>query len=392
MSDELTQSGGRLLPKLPGDVAIRLGTVALEQVNDHHLRLLVARAAGQDPDAWEELYRRSYRRLFGFARRRLPDDLAAEDAVSETMTRALDSIGRFTWQGGGFDAWLYGILRNVVHEAGRRANGTGTSDHRTGRPRDPGPEEHAIADEQRDAMRDAFDRLGADDREVLELRIHGGLSSEEVGRLLGKQPGTVRMAQARALDRLRTIMEEVSRDLMRSSSVRSPDPSPPTHPRTRPPSVSRSSAPRSRPASGAAHDPGAAHHQPDVARRRRRRRCRRTRRGCGVRVGAHAPRQRRPGRRRGRVRRPDGRPGRPHGGRRARGRSPPGSAASSSSTPMRSRSCRPERSTRSGSSRRTMRPAPPCASRPARSTPIPTGAATSSSTAAVDPRATRSSR
>ena len=56
-------------------------------------------------------------------------------------------------------------------------------------------------------MRDAFDRLGADDREVLELRVHGGLSSVEVGRLLGKQPGTVRMAQARALDRLRTIME-----------------------------------------------------------------------------------------------------------------------------------------------------------------------------------------
>ena len=207
MSDELTQSGGRLLPKLPGDVAVRLGTVALEQVSDHHLRLLVARAAGQDADAWEELYRGSYRRLFAFARRRLPDDLAAEDAVSETMTRAIDAIGRFTWQGGGFDAWLYGILRNVVHEAGRarhRAGHLGPPDRPS---RDPGPEEHAIAAEQRDSVRDAFDRLGADDREVLELRIHGGLSSEEVGRLLGKQPGTVRMAQARALDRLRTIME-----------------------------------------------------------------------------------------------------------------------------------------------------------------------------------------
>ena len=55
-------------------------------------------------------------KLFGFARRRLFDDRAAEDAVSETMTRALDNIERFTWQGGGFDAWLYGIARNVVHE------------------------------------------------------------------------------------------------------------------------------------------------------------------------------------------------------------------------------------------------------------------------------------
>ena len=58
-------------------------------------------------------------------------------------------------------------------------------------------------------MRTAFGRLDPDERELLELRIHGGLSSEEVGQLLGKQPGTVRMAQARALQRLRTILEEV---------------------------------------------------------------------------------------------------------------------------------------------------------------------------------------
>ena len=83
------------------------------------LRELVERAAEQRPDAWEALYRRSYRTLFGFARRRLFDDRAAEDAVSETMTRALDGIERFTWQGGGFDAWLYGIARNVVHELTR---------------------------------------------------------------------------------------------------------------------------------------------------------------------------------------------------------------------------------------------------------------------------------
>ena len=35
------------------------------------------------------------------------------------MARALDGIDRFTWQGGGFDAWLYGIVRNVVRELSR---------------------------------------------------------------------------------------------------------------------------------------------------------------------------------------------------------------------------------------------------------------------------------
>lgn len=176
------------------------------------LRRLVERAVRHDPDAWEALYRRMYRPLFGFARRRLFDDKAAEDAVSETMTRALDSIDRFTWQGGGFDAWLYGIARNVVRELGRNRGRTPHLLHDDRASVERGPEDHAVADAETAAMRTAFGRLGPDDRELLELRIHGGLSSHDVGRLLGKQPGAVRMAQARALQRLRTILEEVHGD------------------------------------------------------------------------------------------------------------------------------------------------------------------------------------
>ena len=53
----------------------------------------------------------------------------------------------------------------------------------------------------------AFDLLSPDDREVLELRVIGEFSSDEVAEVLGKKPGTVRMAQARALERLREHLE-----------------------------------------------------------------------------------------------------------------------------------------------------------------------------------------
>jgi RNA polymerase sigma-70 factor, ECF subfamily len=177
---------------------------------DLALRGLVDRAVERDPDAWEALYRRSYGPLFGFARRRLFDDQAAEDAVSETMARALDGIDRFTWQGGGFDAWLFGIVRNVVRELSRaRWRHAGpVADERPAT--DRSPEEHAMAGDDSAWMRVAFARLSDEDREILELRVQGGLSSEEVGRLLGKQPGAIRMAQARALQRLRVNLEEVS--------------------------------------------------------------------------------------------------------------------------------------------------------------------------------------
>ena len=174
------------------------------------LATLVGRAVSRDPDAWEALYRRCYRKLFSFARRRLADDQAAEDAVSETMTRALHAIDRFTWQGGGFDAWLYGIARNVVRESTRarwRTTSVAGACDRASTER--GPEERAIAGDDDAAMRLAFGQLGDDDRELLELRVHAGLSADEVGRLLGKRPGAVRMAQARALQRLRANLETV---------------------------------------------------------------------------------------------------------------------------------------------------------------------------------------
>lgn len=179
---------------------------------DDAVRDLVDRAARFDADAWEALYRRSYPPLLGFARRRLFDDRAAEDAVSETMTRALDGIERFTWQGGGFDAWLFGIARNVVHELTRSRQRTLrlVQDDRASTER--GPEDHAVAGAETDAVRAAFERLDPEDRELLELRIHAGLSAADVGQLLGKQAGAVRMAQTRALHRLRVILEEVHGD------------------------------------------------------------------------------------------------------------------------------------------------------------------------------------
>ncbi len=56
-------------------------------MSEEELHDLVERAQRRDPDAWEALYRRNYRGLFAYSRRRLFSDEAADDAVGETMTR-----------------------------------------------------------------------------------------------------------------------------------------------------------------------------------------------------------------------------------------------------------------------------------------------------------------
>ena len=180
--------------------------------DDAELRSIVGRAAGCDQDAWEQLYRRSYSRIFAYARRRLRTDTAADDAVSETMLRALDRIPSFTWQGAGFDAWLYGILRNVVLETFRTDARARTSNDVPERHDDgtDGPLDRLVRADHHAEVRHAFELLSPEDQEVLELRVVAGLSADGVAEATGRAAGAVRMAQSRALQRLRRHYEGVS--------------------------------------------------------------------------------------------------------------------------------------------------------------------------------------
>lgn len=173
---------------------------------------LVRRAKEEDDaEAWETLYRGTYPGLLAYARRRLWGRTEADDAVSETFARAYRRIGAFQWTGGGFVAWLYGILRNVVLEAQRRDRRVNV-----GPPADPRAEDDSLdevlLDEEAAAVRAAFASLSPHDQEVLELRVIADLAAEEVAAVVGKRAGAVRMAQSRALARLRAALDKVAAD------------------------------------------------------------------------------------------------------------------------------------------------------------------------------------
>jgi len=171
---------------------------------------MVELARRGDNSAWEALYLRSYPRLLSYARRRLGDDDAARDAVGETMARAVRGLVTFRDDGAGFDAWLSGIIRHVVLDLQRSAGRRPVSDHPPPElaSSDPSPEDHLTRDADAAAVRLAFGLLSEADRDLLELRVVLGLTSEEAAKVLGKRPGAVRMAQARALSRLRTLLQD----------------------------------------------------------------------------------------------------------------------------------------------------------------------------------------
>jgi RNA polymerase sigma-70 factor, ECF subfamily len=172
------------------------------------------RAAQQgDEAAWELLYRRLYPRVQAYFARRL-GGLHAEDAVSETMARAVRGIDRFVLGPAGFDGWVFGIARRVAADHYRRAaqlqrqdvaaarlvGGAGGLAER--------PDDGLITADDEAQLRRLFGRLSEGEQEILELRVIAGLTAEQVAAVLGRAPGAVRTAQSRALARLRRLMAE----------------------------------------------------------------------------------------------------------------------------------------------------------------------------------------
>jgi len=121
------------------------------------------------------------------------------------------SIDSYAGGDAGFTPWLFGICRHVVVDLQRSTYRPVPVALLRSDVDDPTPPEVVLDDEERAGVRAAFARLDDDERELLELRVVAGLSSSEVAAALGKQPGTIRMAQMRALARLRTFIEEASR-------------------------------------------------------------------------------------------------------------------------------------------------------------------------------------
>lgn len=170
---------------------------------------LVTAARAGDEDAWEVLYRRAYPRLRAYLARRIGTG-EAEDAVHETMTRAVAGLDRYQVGPAGFDGWLFGIARHVSADHHRRLTRAKRQPVAMAPdPQAPGdPHEGLLVSEEHQQVRRAFAALSTGDRELLELRVVAGLSAEQTAGVLGRRAGAIRTAQSRALARLRELMEQ----------------------------------------------------------------------------------------------------------------------------------------------------------------------------------------
>jgi RNA polymerase sigma-70 factor (ECF subfamily) len=136
----------------------------------------------------------------------------ADDVAQEVCLAVLAALPRYRDMGRPFASFVFGIASHKVADAVRTASRLAVpfEDLPDGPDERPGPEETVVAYIEAERTRALLAQLPHHLRELLILRVVTGLSAEETGNVLGMSAGAVRVAQHRALARLRALAVEES--------------------------------------------------------------------------------------------------------------------------------------------------------------------------------------
>lgn len=136
----------------------------------------------------------------------------ADDVAQEVCIAVLSALPRYQDMGRPFASFVFGIASHKVADALRSASrlAVPTDDLPDGPDDRPGPEETVVSCLEAQRAWALLARLPAHLRDLLILRVVTGLTAEETGNVLGMSAGAVRVAQHRALTRLRALAVEES--------------------------------------------------------------------------------------------------------------------------------------------------------------------------------------
>ena len=153
------------------------------------------------------LYEEYYDKIARYVYVHIGNKEEAEDIAGEVFLKALESLKSYREQGVPMQGWLFRIAHNLtvdyLRKMGKRRTVPVDSVVLQG---DDNPAKTAEERIEFERVAEAMKQLTTEQREVVNLRFFGGLTSKEAGGLLGKSDGAVREMQRAAIEKLRGIM------------------------------------------------------------------------------------------------------------------------------------------------------------------------------------------
>jgi RNA polymerase sigma-70 factor (ECF subfamily) len=183
-------------------------TAETEAEDDPSDQDLLLRVADSDRIAFETLYHRYVRAIFGLALRKLNDRADAEEVVQDAFSAVWRSADSYRAERGSAGGWIYTVARNAAIDRMRRNSRADTSaDLPELVSLESGPYEQTEQADSAWRVHRALEELNAKEREVIELAYWSGLSQSEVAEYLHQPLGTVKTRTRAALARLADILE-----------------------------------------------------------------------------------------------------------------------------------------------------------------------------------------
>ena len=163
----------------------------------------LAGGAATTAEAFDDLYRTTFPKVYAYVTSLLRDRAAAEDVTALAFERAYRKRGSFRASRGSRESWLFGIARNAaldeLRKRKRRASLAADPEDALGTPVD----EHAEQALQREAVRAALAQLTPRERDLVALKFTGGLSNSEIAGVLGTTESNVGTRLHRTIQKLR---------------------------------------------------------------------------------------------------------------------------------------------------------------------------------------------
>lgn len=158
--------------------------------------------------AWSRLYEELAGQVLGYLRTRGAAE--PEDLLGEVFLQVVRGLHSFSGDWPGFRAWVFTIAhRRLIDERRRRErNPVETAESIEQETEEDGPEITAVNNVVREEIAVMLGSLSPDQRDVLLLRVIGGLTVDEVAQIVGKSNGAVKALQRRGL---RTLQKNVDR-------------------------------------------------------------------------------------------------------------------------------------------------------------------------------------
>ena len=168
---------------------------------------LARSAAGGDRESFSLLVERHYGFIFRLAWRLTGHRADAEDVAQEVCARLGHAIRSYRG-GSAFTTWLYTIVVNAVHDAGRRAAREAAKASAWGVQAliDGGEAAEAVPDDPAEALWAAVRQLPAKQREAVTLVYGEGMNHADAADLMGCSEATVSWHVHEAKKRLRQIV------------------------------------------------------------------------------------------------------------------------------------------------------------------------------------------